>query len=108
MDKSIPIVPPTQLHVTNYAIIGADNGSLPLWYQTIVWTNTGLLLIETNFSEIWIKTKKISFTKIILKMSAAKRWPFCLRPNVLKVVTVYQGGKGTRDSQTCVPFTNMD
>ena len=29
-------------------------------------------------------------------------------PQCVKSVTVYQGGKGTRDSQTCVPFTNMD
>ena len=40
-----------------YIIIGSDNGLLPGWCQAIIWTNAGILLIQslgTNFSEILI------------------------------------------------------
>ena len=48
--------------------------------KAITWTNAGLLLIEplgTNFSEIWIEIRNISFMKMHSKMSSAKWRPFC-------------------------------
>ena len=47
----------------NLAIVGADNGLPPVRCQAIIWTNTGLLSIQTlgiHFNEILIKifTKK--------------------------------------------------
>ena len=49
-------------------------------------TNAGLLLIGplgTNFSEILIEILTFSFKKVRLKVSSAKRRPFCLGLNVL-------------------------
>ena len=51
-------------------------------------TNAAILLIRhlgTNFSEILIAIHIFSFKKMHLKMSSAKRWPFCLGLNVLKI-----------------------
>ena len=67
-------------------IIGSDNGLLPDRRQAIIWTNAGLLLIEplgTNFSEILIEILSFSFKKMRLKVSSAKRRPFCLGLNGL-------------------------
>ena len=53
------------------------------------WTNAGLLLIGllgTNFSEILIEILAFSFKEMRLKVSSAKRRPFCLGLNVLKVL----------------------
>ena len=60
-----------------------------VWRQAIIWTNAGLLLIGpfgTNFSEILIEILAFSFKKMRLKVSSAKRRPFCLGLNVLKVL----------------------
>ena len=64
----------------NWVSIGSDNGLTPVRRQVITWTNTALLSIGplgTNFSEIWIKTQNVSFTKIQLKISPAKWRPYC-------------------------------
>ena len=64
----------------NRVSIGSDNGLSPLRCQTIIWTNAGLLSIGTlgtNFSEILITIYTFSFTKMHLKLSSAKWWPFC-------------------------------
>ena len=48
--------------------------------------NAGLLLfgsLGTSFSEIWIKIKQFSSTKMRFKMSSVKWRPFCLGLNVL-------------------------
>ena len=76
----------THICAGNLTIIGSDNGLSPGWRQAIIWTNVGLLLIGplgTNFSEILIKILTFSFKKIHLKVSSAKRRPFCLGLNVL-------------------------
>ena len=55
------------------------------WRQAIISTNAGLLLIGplgTNVSEILIEILTFSFKKMRLKMSSAKRRPFCLGLNV--------------------------
>ena len=67
-------------------VIGSDNDLLPGQCQAIVWTNVGILLIqtlETNFSEILNEIHTFSFKKVNLKMSSAKWQPSCLGLNVL-------------------------
>ena len=76
----------THTCVSKLTIIGSDNGLSPVRRQAIIWTNAGLLLIGplgTNFSEILIEILTFSFTKMRLKVSSAKRRPFCLGLNVL-------------------------
>ena len=77
----------THIFVSKLTIIGSDNGLSPDRRQAIIWTNAGLLLIEhlgTNFSEILIEVLTFSFSKMRLKVSSAKRRPFCLGLNGLK------------------------
>ena len=72
--------------VGKLTIIGSDNGLSPGRRQPIIWTNAGILLIETlgtNFSEILIGIQILSLKKMRLKMSSAKWRPFCLGLNVL-------------------------
>ena len=78
----------THICVSKLSIIGSDNGLSPDRRQAIIWTNAGILLIGplgTNFSEISIEILTFSFKKIRLKVSSAKRRPFCLGLNVLMV-----------------------
>ena len=79
----------THICVSKLTIMASDNGLSPDRRQAIIWTNAGLLLIGplgTNFSEILIKILAFSFKKMRLKVSSAKRRPFCLGLNVLSVV----------------------
>ena len=76
----------THICVSKLTIIGSDNGLSPDRRQAIIWNNAGLLVIGplgTNFSEIFIEILTFSFKKIPLKVSSAKRRPFCLGLNVL-------------------------
>ena len=76
----------THICISNLTIIGSDNGLASDRRQAIIWTNAGLLLIGplgTNFSEILIEILTFSFKKMRLKVSSAKRRPFCLGLNVL-------------------------
>ena len=76
----------THICVSKLTIIGSDNGLSPDRRQAIICTNAGLLLIGplgTNFIEILIKILTFSFKKMRLKVSSAKRRPFCLGLNVL-------------------------
>ena len=82
----------THICVSNLTIIGSDNGLSPSRRQAIIWTNAGKILIRllgTNFSEILIKILTFPFTKMRLKVSSAKRRPFCLGLNVLIFITVF-------------------
>ena len=77
----------THICVSRIIIIDSDNGLSPGRRQAIIWTNAGLLLIGplgTNFSEILIEILTFSFKKMRLKVSSAKRRPFCLGLNVLR------------------------
>ena len=77
---------PTDTCVCKLTIIGSDNGMSPGRRPAIIWTNAGILLISpvgTNFNEILIKIHRFSFKKMHLKISSAKRWPFCLGLNEL-------------------------
>ena len=78
----------THICVSTLTIIGSDNGLAPGRCQTIIRTNAGILLIRplgTNFSEILIEILIFSFKKMRLKVSSAKRRPFCLGLNVLSI-----------------------
>ena len=69
----------THICVSKLTIVGSDNGLLPDWFQTIIWTSVAILLIgplETNFSEILIEILTLSFKKMHLKKSSGKWWPF--------------------------------
>ena len=76
----------THIYVSKLTIIGSDNGLSPDRRQAIILTNAGILLIGplgTNFNEILIEILTFSFKKMSLKVSFAKRRPFCLVLNVL-------------------------
>ena len=76
----------THICISDLTIIGSDNGLSPGRRQAIIRTNAGILLIRpsgTNFSEILIEILIFSFKKMPLKISYAKRRPFCLGLNVL-------------------------
>ena len=65
---------------------GSDNGLSFIQPQAIIITNAELLSIEplvANFSEISIKIRNFSFTKMHLKMPYAMWRPFCLGGNEL-------------------------
>ena len=73
--------PVTHKCVGNLTIIGSDNGLSPGRCQTIIWTNAVILLIEplrTYFREMLTEIQPFSFKKMDVKMSSAKRRPFCL------------------------------
>ena len=76
------------------AIIGSDNGLVPIQHQAIIWTNDGSLLIGplgTHFSEIWMKTEIFSYKKMNLKVSSEKWHPFCHGLNVCRYGTTAAG-----------------
>ena len=76
----------THICVNKLTIIGSDNGFSPDRRQAIIWTNAGILLIGTlgtTFGEILIEILTFSFKKMRLKVSSAKRRPFCLGLNEL-------------------------
>ena len=78
----------THICVGKLTIIGSDNGLSLERHQAILWTNAGILLIEslgTNFSEILIEIQTFSLKKIRLKMSSTKCRLFRLGLNVLTV-----------------------
>ena len=75
----------THICGSKLTITGSDNGLSPDRRQPIIWSNARLLLfgpLGTNFSEILIKILTFSFKKMRLKVSSAKRRPFCLGLNV--------------------------
>ena len=84
----------THIYVSELPIIGSDNGLSPGRRQAIIWTNAGILLVGplgTNFSEISIEILTFLFKKMRLKVSSAKRRPFCLGLNVLMLhVKLYE------------------
>ena len=78
----------THICVNDLTSIGSDNGLSPGRRQAIIRTNAGILLIRhwgTNFSEFLVEILIFSFKKMRLKVSSAKRRPFCLGLNELTV-----------------------
>ena len=73
-------LPPIAACVSKWISIDSGNGLSPAQCQAITWTNAALLSIwplGTNFSVIRIKIQTFSFIKMYLKVSSAKRQPFC-------------------------------
>ena len=82
----------THICVSKLTIIASDNGLSPGWRQAIIWTNVRILLIGplgTNFGEILIEFLIFSFKIMHLKLSSAKRRPFCLGLNELSCSICY-------------------
>ena len=76
----------THICVSDLITIGSDNGLSPGRRQAIIRPNVGILLIRplgTNYCDILIEIIIFSFKKMRLKVSSAKRRPFCLGLNVL-------------------------
>ena len=74
--------------VSDLTSIGSDSGLSPGRRQAIIRTNAGILLIRpwgTNFSEFLVEILIFSFNKMRLKVSSAKRQPFCLGLNEFKI-----------------------
>ena len=47
---------------------GSDNGLVPIWRQSIIYSNAWLLSIRslgTNFSEILVKIRKNAFENVV-------------------------------------------
>ena len=77
----------THICASKLTIIVSDNGLSLGRRQAIIWTNDGILLIETlgtNFNEILIKIHSFSFKNIHLKISPGKWRPLYLGLNVLR------------------------
>ena len=76
----------THICISKLTVIGSDNGLSPGGRQAIIWTNAGILFVQTlgrNFSETLSQMHTFSFKKMHLKMLSVKWWPFCLSLNVL-------------------------
>ena len=89
----------THIRVSKLTIIGSDNGLSPGRRQAIIRANAGILLIRplgTNFSELLVEILIFSFKKMRLKVSSAKRRPFCLGLNELRasILSVLHQHKG--------------
>ena len=77
----------THICVSKLTTIGSDNGLSLGRRQTIIWSNAGILLnwtLWTNFSEILSEIDTFSFKQMRLKMSSGKWRPYCLNFNVLR------------------------
>ena len=57
----------------NKAIIGLNNGLLPIWNQAIMWNNSGLLIAPSTsaVSDVWIRVfiQENGFENVINKMA---------------------------------------
>ena len=79
----------THICISKLNIIGSDNGLSPGRRQAIIWTNAGILLIGslwTNFREILSQIHTSSLKKMHFKMSSGKWRPNCLVLNVLTAI----------------------
>ena len=81
---------PSDAYMRQLTVIGSDNGLAPGRRQAIIWTNVGILLIQTlgtNLNEILSEIHTFSFKEIHLKMLSGKWRPFCFGLNVLMAFT---------------------
>ena len=72
----------THICVSNLTFIGSDNGLSPGRRQAIIYTNAGILLIQTlgkYFSEILSEISTFSFKKMHWKMVAILSHPQCVK-----------------------------
>ena len=81
----------THICVSKLTIIGSDNGLSSGRRQVIIWTNDGIVLIRTlftNFSENLSEIHSFSLKKMHLKMSSAKWRLFRLGLNELSTLSL--------------------
>ena len=106
----------THICVSDLTSIGSDNGLSPGRRQAIIRTNAGILLIRplgTNFSEFLVEILMFSFKKMRLKVSSAKRRPFCLGLNELsqcwpRYMSLYYTTRPKRLKPWCqIPLYNI-
>ena len=73
--------------VGNLTIMGSDNGLLPGWYQVIIWTSAGILLIGPSgirFSDIVIEIQSFfieqnAIRNVVYKMATILSRPQCVK-----------------------------
>ena len=97
----------THICVSDLTSIGSDNGLSPGRRQAIIRTNAGILLIRplgTHFSEFLVEILIFSFKKMRLKVSSAKRRPFCLGLNELMDHVVIKRFPCPAQDNLMVPF----
>ena len=85
----------THICVSKQTNTGLDYGLSPGRRQAIIRSNAGILLIRplgTNFSEFLVEILIFSLKKMRLKVSSAKRPPFCLGLNELNTVRMVKNG----------------
>ena len=77
----------TLCQCVNSTIIGSENGLLHGQHQTIIWANTGILLIGPlgrNFSEIlsnlYIFIQENAFQNVVRKTAVILSRPQCVNP----------------------------
>ena len=90
-------------------IIGSDNGLSPGRRQVIIWTNAGLLLIQTlgtHFSEILGKIHTFSFKKLHLKMLSGKWRQIFLSLNVL-IVSEWKNELQLHKGTSCLRWDSL-
>ena len=70
--------------LSKLTIIGSDNGLPSIWYQAIIWSNTGILLIRNKLqwnlnqnSSIFIQEN--AFENVVWKMAAILSRPQCVK-----------------------------
>ena len=83
----------THIFVSDLTSIGSDNGLSPGRRQAIIRTNAVILLIRplgTNFSESLVEILIFLLKKMCLKVSSAKRRPFCVGLNELKMLSYHR------------------
>ena len=73
----------THICISKLTIIGSDNGLAPGRHQAIIWTNAGILLVQTlgtKFSEILSEIHIFSFKKMNVKTFVKWwQWPQCVK-----------------------------
>ena len=101
----------THICVSKLTIIASDNGLSPGRRQATIWTNAGILLrgpLGTHFCATLIEILLFSFKKMRLKVSSAKRRPFCLGLNVLKPVWISNHLPSNVWDEIIYPYPNLN
>ena len=98
----LPLVSHIIYASVNWASIGLDNGLSPTRCQSIIKTNAGSLsigLLQTSFSEIWIRIVSFSFKQMRLNIWSAKVAAILPRQRWVNLVTPFpvQGPPGRHD-----------
>ena len=103
----------THICVSDLTSNGSDNGLSPGRRQAIIRTNARILLIRplgTNFSDFLVEILIVSFKKMRVKVSSAKRRPFCFGLNELrprKTIDAAEVGQHKRENGDSIDLTSQ-